>query len=289
MALPKILLQLDTDPQPSSFDAIVALDAGVDRLLSYAWVEPEQAREIAYGAMFTRGPDDLRFTAIFIGGSDREMAEIVWEQIQKAFFGPMRVSVMLDVSGANTTAVAAVMAARRHLDLTTTRALVLGSTGPVGQRVVELLARHGAHVRAGSRSLQRAIDVVQYVAQRIETEQVEPVVTASASERKEALEGVDVVVAAGSSGVALLPKRDRRAADRLKLAIDLNAVPPLGIEGLEVTDRAEQRGEVLCYGAIGVGGLKMKVHKACIERLFDRNDQVLDAPEIMEIAVQSIG
>ena len=69
----------------------------------------------------------------------------------------------------------------------------------------------------------------------------------------------------------------------LRVAIDLNAVPPAGLGGIGVTDKAVERHGVLCYGAIGVGGTKMKIHKACLERLFESNDQVLDTERIYEI------
>ena len=70
MSLPKILLCLDTDPQPSVFDAVVAVDAGVDQLLRHGGVTPDAVRDLVYGAMFTRGPADLKNTAVFIGGTD---------------------------------------------------------------------------------------------------------------------------------------------------------------------------------------------------------------------------
>ncbi len=69
----------------------------------------------------------------------------------------------------------------------------------------------------------------------------------------------------------------------LRVAIDLNAVPPAGLGGIGVTDKAVERHGALCYGAIGVGGTKMKIHKACLERLFESNDQVLDTERIYEI------
>ena len=40
---------------------------------------------------------------------------------------------------------------------------------------------------------------------------------------------------------------------------------------------------MICYGALGVGGVKMKIHKAAVRRLFTANDQVLDAEAIFEI------
>ena len=70
----------------------------------------------------------------------------------------------------------------------------------------------------------------------------------------------------------------------LRVAADLNAVPPLGIEGIEVTDDGVERDGVTTFGALGVGGLKMKIHKACIARLFERNDLVLDAETIADLA-----
>jgi hypothetical protein len=78
----------------------------------------------------------------------------------------------------------------------------------------------------------------------------------------------------------LLPRSARAACPELKVAVDLNAVPPLGIEGVEVADKGAQRDGVICYGAIGVGDTKMKIHKAAIARLFEQNDLVLDAEEV---------
>jgi hypothetical protein len=99
MAKSKILLQLDTDSRPSVFDAVVAIDAGVEHLLQYAAVSPEHLRNLVYGTIFTRGIDDLQNTAIFIGGSDVAAGEALLREVQQTFIGPMRVSVMLDSNG----------------------------------------------------------------------------------------------------------------------------------------------------------------------------------------------
>ena len=68
------------------------------------------------------------------------------------------------------------------------------------------------------------------------------------------------------------------------MAVDLNAVPPLGIEGIDVVDSGVNRGGTVAFGALGVGGLKMKVHKTCVKRLFDRNDLEFDAEAIADVA-----
>jgi hypothetical protein len=281
--LSRILLCLDTDAQPSVFDAVVAVDAGVDQLLRHGGVTPDVVRELVYGAMFTRAPDDLKNTAIFIGGSDVAAGEELLAKVRECFFGPMRVSVMLDSNGANTTAAAAVRCARKHVPLAGATVTVLAATGSVGRRVVRLLAGEGAGVRAASRQLKRAQEVCGGVRKKFPAAQLVAWETRDEESLRAALEGAAVVIAAGAPGVELLPNEARRTADGLKVAIDLNAVPPLGIAGIAVQDKAADRDGQICYGAIGVGGTKMKLHKAAIRRLFETNDVVLDAEEINEL------
>ena len=109
----KILVQLDTDPHPSVFDRVVAVDAGVEYLFSYGGVKPEQVQALVHGAIFTRGPKDLHRTAVFVGGSDVAAGEAVLAASARALIPQygLTVSVMLDSNGANTTAAAAVRAA----------------------------------------------------------------------------------------------------------------------------------------------------------------------------------
>jgi len=279
----KILIQLDSDSHPSVFDAIVATDAGVDRLLQYGGVEPADVRDLVHGAIFTRSPQELINTAIFIGGSDVAAGEELLAQATGAFFGPMRVSVLLDANGANTTAAAAVLAAARHVELRGATATVLGGTGPVGQRAARLLAGQGVSVRVGSRSLERAREVCTSIGQRMAGAQLAPWKCGSASETVASLDGAQVLIAAGAAGVELVSDEIRQRSKSLRVAIDLNAVPPAGIAGIEVTDRAKERDGALCYGAIGVGGTKMKIHRAAIQRLFTANNLVLDAEEVFQI------
>jgi hypothetical protein len=284
MTKPKILLQLDTDAQPSVFDSVVAIDAGVDHLLRHGGISAANVHERVHGAIFTRGPADLRSTAIFVGGSDIAAGESVLAEIQKTFFGPMRVSVLLDPNGANTTAAAAVSAATKHVALKGAHALVLAATGPVGQRVVRLLVRQGAEVRAASRSAARAQAVCDAVAEQVPGAKLSSCTVQPGAESQLALDGVAVIIAAGAAGIELLSERARLAAGALQVAIDLNAVPPAGLAGIDAMDRGKDRGGVACYGAIGVGATKMKLHKAAIARLFENNDQVLDAEQIFELA-----
>jgi hypothetical protein len=279
----KILIQLDSDPHASVFDAVVAVDAGVEHLLQYANVEPERVRDLVHGAMFTRGPKDLASTAIFVGGSNVAAGEALLKQVTKCFFGPMRVSVLLDANGANTTAAAAVLAAAKHVELEGATATVLAGTGPVGQRAARLLARLGASVRVASRTLAKAREVCAAIAVLLPDAKLTPVETTSAESVSRAVAGAKVVIAAGAAGVELFSRDVRTAAKDLQVAIDLNAVPPVGIAGIEPMDKAADRDGIVAYGALGVGGTKMKIHRAALERLFTANDQVLDAEEVFAI------
>ena len=283
MPQPKILIQLDGDVHASVFDAVVSVDCEVDHLLQYHGVRPEHVRDLVHGAMFTRGPRELKNTAIFVGGSDVALGEAILTAVSDCFFGPLRVSVMLDASGANTTAAAAVLAAARHVELNGTRAVVLAGTGPVGQRAARLLARQGAAVRVASRSGERAASVCQRIQAVLPQSSLEAVETKSQEQVAAAMADAQLVIAAGAAGVSLLPAAVRTRLTTLRVAIDLNAVPPAGIEGVEVTDKAEERQGVICYGAIGVGATKMKIHQAAIRKLFTANNLLLDAEQVFAL------
>jgi hypothetical protein len=286
-----ILIQLDTDSLPSVFDRVVAFDAGADQVLSYGGVTPDAVRDLVHGAIFTRGPRDLRHTALFVGGSDLGAGERLLREIREAFLGRLRVSVMLDSSGANTTAAAAVCAVRDTLELRPdTTAVVLGATGAVGQRVALLLAASGVRVRVGSRDRARAAEVCARLEERgragAVTGSFEAVATAAEGELAAALAGASVVVSAGAAGRTLLPASAYRGSSAVRVLVDLNAVPPAGIEGVEAADRNQTRHGVQCFGALGVGGVKMKLHKAGVAALFESNDQVLDAESLLDLGGQ---
>ena len=279
----KILIQLDTSQHASSFDRVVAIDAGVDELMSYHEVTPVNVEPLVHGAMFTRGPQDLHSTALFIGGSDVHSGETLLRKVKETFFGPVRVSVMMDSNGSNTTAAAAVLAAGKHLELTDTKALILGGTGPVGLRAAQLLARRGAEVVIASRSEERAQGACETISALVEGAQVKPLSLKDHKQIEAENQDTNLIIAAGAAGVQLIPAACWKPLKSLKVVIDLNAVPPAGIEDVDVMDKATERDGILCYGAIGVGGTKMKIHKAAIRKLFETNDLILDTEEIYQI------
>jgi alanine dehydrogenase len=239
--------------------------------------------------MFTRGPLDLQHTAIFVGGSNVAAGERLLKVIAGCFFASLRVSVLLDANGANTTAAAAVLAARQCVELSRSQVTVLAGTGPVGQRAARLLAGEGATVRIASRSLQKAREASDAVRSCVASGSIEPVQTADAAETLTAIDGSQVVIAAGAAGVELLSEETRRRTSGLQALIDLNAVPPVGIAGVNPLDKGKNRDGVLCYGAIGIGGAKMKIHRAAIRKLFESNDQLLDAEQVYALGRDILG
>ena len=100
------------------------------------------------------------------------------------------------------------------------------------------------------------------------------------------MDGTEVVFACGAAGIRLLDESIWKSSPSLQVAVDLNAVEPSGIAGIPVTAKADAINETICYGAIGVGGAKMKIHKAAIRQLFQTNDQLLDAAEIYALGQQ---
>jgi methylenetetrahydrofolate/methylenetetrahydromethanopterin dehydrogenase (NADP+) len=287
----KVLLQLDTDEHPSPFDAIVAHDAGVDVLLSHSGVQKDAVRGLVQDAFFTRGPDDLRNTAVWVGGKRVSAGEEIFDEVQKAFFGPFRVSVMLDSNGCNTTACTTIARIAKARSFAGERAAVLG-LGAVGLRSAALLQGEGCDVAVASLPPDLFGDDRPYhrprgleVAQRLGVDVREP---ADRSELEAALEGAQIVLSAGPAGVQVLRRDFWAQHSTIELLADYNAAEPLGIEDTKATDDLADHDGKLVLGALAIGGPKMKVHKACVRRLFESNDQVLDTEAVYAIAKELV-
>ncbi len=281
----KILIQLDTDRHPSSFDAIAAYDAEVDVVLGFGDIKPENLAGVVQGAVFPRGPDGLANTAFWVGGSKVRDGEAVFEAAQDLFFEPFKPSIMLDSDGSNTTAAAAVALVRRAVTLPGSRAAVVG-VGPVGLRTAELLRREGADLtmltfppdvmEGGHR---RASGIA--VAQEAGFEVMEP---GSSDELDAALTDRAVVFAAGPAGTQIV-RRSGWAQDGVRVVVDYSATDPVGVEGVERTDNLEEEDGVLKLGALAVGGPKMKLQKRCVQRLFEAKGTVLDLEGVYDVAL----
>jgi len=149
-------------------------------------------------------------------------------------------------------------------------------------------AIEGARVLLASRSREKADEAVKAVRLRLSVQQsgpgIEAIAVANSTDAAEMLRQCDVVIACGAAGVELVDAKTLGdAPESLKVAIDLNAVPPAGLGGVAAMDKAKEQNGRIVYGAIGVGGLKMKIHRESLRELFESNDRVLDTAEILAI------
>ena len=285
----KILIHLESGPKASVFDQIAAYDAGADIIIPYGAVTPDEVQDLVYGAMFTRGGDELKNSAIFIGGTDVVEAEEIFERTLKTFFGPLRVSVMFDANGSNTTAataVAKIMAAVK--EPAGKKAVVLAGTGPVGVRAAILLAEEGLNTYLSSRKLSRAEEICKHIKDKYGVD-VHPLEIKDDESCKKALEGAAIAFCTGKPGVQLVKKEIWSALPQLEVLADINAVDPAGAEGLKVTDDGKEREGKIVFGPIGIGNSKMKVQYRAVASLFTKNDLVLDFKEIYKLACEICG
>ena len=285
MQMKKLLFLFDTDPYASVFDTVVAYDGGAERVAGYANVTPDNVGTLVDGTIFTRGGKEKQNTAIFVGGGDMAKGEALLNAVKKKFFGPFRVSVMLDPNGSNTTAAAGVALLAKATKLKGKKAVVLAGTGPVGMRASALLAQEGADVTLTSRLKVRAENAAKAIEARFGVK-VTPVEGADEAARAKDVAGAQIVFASGAIGIELLKTADWQDSPTIEAVADVNAQPPLGLEGIEATDKGKERHGKLCFGALGIGGLKLKLHRACIGQLFENSEQVLDAEHIYALAKQ---
>jgi NAD(P)-dependent dehydrogenase (short-subunit alcohol dehydrogenase family) len=214
--------------------------------------------------------------------------EAVLAATRAKFFAKFRVSVMFDCNGSNTTAAAAVAWLAHGRSLRGKRAVVLAGSGPVGQRAALLLSREGAQVAITGRKQPVVRAACDAINARFGID-VRAIEAPTHLERSDALAGAHIVLATGASGITLLEAKAWQANPSLELVADANASPPAGIEGVGLSDRgASSHGKVL-FGALGFGALKLALHRACVARLFEQNDLLLDAEEIYGIAKGMVG
>ena len=275
MERPFILHMLTPGAQVSPFDVNMAIDAGWQVVTPYCQVTLDGVAGLTQDAIFSRGPKGARRTGIFIGGRDAVLAADMLERARAALVPPFAVSLFADPSGAYTTAAALVACAeaalRRHhgLELKGQHVLLLGGTGPVGRIAAVLCARAGATAVLGSHKGRDAADAAAN-----ETGRRFDIVLAAASTRtradlREALAPADLVMGVAAAGVQVMDEEDRASARRLRVATDVNAVPPAGVAGVgPVDDGVFIAGtQVVAIGALAIGNVKYQVQNRLLARM----------------------
>ncbi|MGH1536948.1 MAG: NADP-dependent methylenetetrahydromethanopterin/methylenetetrahydrofolate dehydrogenase [Gammaproteobacteria bacterium] len=279
----KLLYHFDTDSIPSVFDSVVAYDGGADHVTQLNGVNEDNCGGLVEGAIYTRAPKDKKNTAIFVGGSDLIEGQKLFQAVQNQFFQKFRVSVMLDSNGCNTTSAAGVALINNATDLTGKTAVVLAGTGPVGQRAGVLLALSGANVRLTSRQQSRSAEACEEMHERFGVDMT-PMQASDDNSIQAAMEGAQIVFGAAKAGIQLLNASQWQDHPTLELIADVGTSQILGFEGIDVMDKDTERHGKRIFGGIGIGALKLKLHRACITKLFESNDIALDAEAIYKVA-----
>ncbi len=299
MDRPYLLHMITTAKNLSPFDVNMAYDAGWDACTPYVGVSLEEVRGLVQDAIFSRGPKGVKRTGIFLGGRDAHLAMDMLEAARAAMVPPFEVSVFADPSGAFTTAGAMVACVEKVLrkgqggGLSGLRALVFGGTGPVGSAAAVLAARAGADaVVLSHRDLKAAEEAAQRCSRRYG-------VSLSAGDGSSAqavdtlLGEADVVLNAAAAGVRVLSAAQVASARRLKVACDVNAVPPAGIEGVGPMDDAAplagSRSGAVGIGALAVGNVKYRAQNKLLSQMRESGEphyrpQYLGFDEALEAA-----
>lgn len=257
-----VLHMFDPMPHVSPFDINMAIDAGFEVIVPYSNVKAEEVHGLVQDAIFSRGPAGVKRTGIFIGGRDLAVALTMLETARAAMVPPFEVSVLADPSGGFTTAAALVALVEKQLkqkhgaELAGQRAVVFGGTGPVGIATGVIASLAGADV-----TLVDPFNVETALAKADEYNQrcgahLHGTFAGSEADKARLLSNADVVFCTAKAGVEVLNASVLADAHRLKVAGDVNAVPPLGIEGIKL----KHNGESLVHavnspGAVGVGAL----------------------------------
>ncbi|MEM3581042.1 MAG: NAD(P)-dependent methylenetetrahydromethanopterin dehydrogenase [Candidatus Bathyarchaeia archaeon] len=269
---PYILFFLDTDKRASPFDICMAYDAGFSVVVPYENVTTDEAKKIVQDAIFSRDPKGIKRTCFFIGGKDMEKAEDVLKVVRETMFPPFQANTIIDPAGAYTTAAAMVakvedaIAKAKLGNLKDKRVAIFG-TGAVGRVAAILLAKLGCAVKIVSPNPDRK-DGDEYVSklsallrERYGVD-VEGVFAPTPEKKVEVINDADIILCASVAGVRIITKDMLESVKFVKVIADVNAVPPLGVEGMKLDDDMREFAPgIFGIGPLTIGRLKYKLER----------------------------
>ena len=258
MADKNILHMLTPTKHTSPFDVNMALDAGYDAVLTYNNVTLDDVTGLVQDAIFSRPPKVGARTGMFFGGKNASLALDMLAKAKKALVPPFGISFFADPAGSFTTAAAMLacveklLKEKKNCTIQARKVAVFGATGVVGYAAGVIAALEGANVTlVGYDGVKRVAEAAQEIKVRFEID----LRSADGSDdaKKAAILGnTEVALCAGRAGVMILSRAQLAAASHLLIAADVNAVPPPGVEGLEMTANGA---ELTPHGTLGIGPL----------------------------------
>jgi methylene-tetrahydromethanopterin dehydrogenase len=271
-----LLHMITPEKNLSAFDVNMAFDAGWNAM-PYLGVEIDEVATIVQDTIFSRGPKSLKRTGIFIGGRDMHMAMDMFNAAKEAMVPPFEISILTDPSGAFTTSAAMVATVSHQLkirhdeDLKGQNVLVLGGTGPVGASAAVLAAKLGAKVTILGRAVDKANLVAEFCNTRYGTV-VEGVKGDANDHVDELIQDADLIFATAKAGIQVLNEQQVAAAGKLKIAADLNAVPPAGIAGISLHDNGValkgSKSNAVGIGPLAIGNIKYQTQQGLLIKMY---------------------
>jgi methylene-tetrahydromethanopterin dehydrogenase len=248
----------------------MAYDAGYNAVIPYENVNSKDAKRIVEDAVFSRGPKGVKRTTFFVGGKDIVQAEETAKTITKAMFPPFNASVIIDPAGAYTTAAAAVAKVQNaissnNLGSLSDKTCAVFGTGSVGRIITVLLSKLGCNVTIASLNPNRknGDKYAAELADQINSQygvQIQGAFAPTAEKKFELFKKAEVVFCAGTRGVQILDKEMLQKVVLLKVVADINAIPPLGVDGIKPDDDMREIAQgVYAIGALAIGRLKHEV------------------------------
>ena len=293
MSKPLIMHMITTAKNLSPFDVNMAYDAGWDKCVPYTSIETKEVEGIVQDAIFSR-PPGLNKTGIFVGGRDPHEAIEMLNICKKSQVPPFTISGFADPSGAFTTAAGMIAkveeSLKKHFDknFKDLSLVVFGGTGPVGCIAAVLAASSGANVKILGRKKEKCDELANYCLEKYLSQGC-TLVGASNDDFKNFVSEVDVVLASGAAGIQLVSENDLKEAKKLKVAADVNAVPPSGVSGLDaMQDSKELNGSssgAVGIGALAIGQVKYQAQSKLLKKMANSEKPVfLDFNDALELA-----
>lgn len=275
MEKPSILHLFTAAKNASPFDVNMAFDAGFDKIMPYTQLTLDEVVGLTQDAMFSRSPSGVKREGLFIGGRDIDLAMQMFAAAKNAMFVPFACSVMADPSGAFTTAAAMIAKLEKHLQYKYAQSLkdklitVFGATGPVGGCAAIIAANCGARVQlAAHNSLAKMQAKAEHWNQKYELDM--QVVDGTDEAKKTALlANSDIVICAAAAGVQVLTLAQLKNAQNLQIVADVNAVPPNGVQGLDVANDGTLIADtqIMGVGALAIGQLKYATQHQLLKQM----------------------
>ena len=259
----KICYFFDTDEMASPFDINMAYDAGFDVVVPVPSINADKVPKLVQDAIFSRKPNAP--TTFFIGGSNVSEGEKIAKKVIQSLVPPFECPVIIDPRGSHTTASAVVamtidVAKKEHqiIDVKGKKVVIFGA-GPVGRIAAILGAKLKCDTylietwdKGSKKAIEKLADELTKEAGEGATK-IKGIFAPTIEERIEISKDANFIWSLAAAGVEVLPVQAMQKLPGKKIVVDINLVPPYGIEGI----KPKHKNDEIYPGIFGIGALAL--------------------------------